>query len=125
MQELFLFDINTSSLRQFTCSIAAILTVRRCQPDTDTALVDLEAQAAVFVIISLLAEFREFGCISQQPLLQLGIVGVDLCNGVFGIVIYLSDFLLLGKSCSHGKSSFFRKFISALEPGRLPHFPMG
>ena len=29
------------------------------------------------------------------------IVCVDLCGGVFGIVIYLSDFLLLGKSCFH------------------------
>ena len=72
----------------------------------------------MLVIVGLLAQFREFGCVFKQPLFQLGIVGVDLCGGVFGIVIYLSDFLLLGKSCSYGKSSLFHKFFSALEPGK-------
>lgn len=37
------------------------------QSDTNSTLVDLETQAALLVIIGLLAEFREFGCIGQQP----------------------------------------------------------
>ena len=59
---------------------SACLAIRRCQPDADSAFVDLEAQAALLVIIGLLAQIREFGGIGQQPLFQLGIVGVDLCG---------------------------------------------
>ena len=87
--------------------LAALFTIRRCQPDADSAFINLEAQAALFVIVGLLAQFRELGGIGQQPILQVDIVDVDLCGGVFGIVIYLSDFLFLGKSCSYKKSSFF------------------
>ena len=81
--------------------IPAFLAIQRCQANTDSAFIDLEQQAALFVIIGLLAQFRELGDIGQQTLLQFGIVCVDLCGGVFAIVIYLSDFLLLGKSCFH------------------------
>ena len=66
----------------------------RCrQLDADSAFIDLKPQAALLVTIGLLAQRRELGGIGQQPLFQLGVVGVDLCGGVFGIVIYLSDFL--------------------------------
>ena len=51
--------------RRFTCQFSMFVTVRRCQSDTDPALVDLEAQTALLVIIGLLAQFREFGCVFQ------------------------------------------------------------
>ena len=60
--------------------------------DTDPTFVNLEPQGALLVIIGLLAQFWELGGMGQQPFFQLGIVGVDLCGGVFSIVIYLSDF---------------------------------
>ena len=47
------------------CRISAFLTIRSCQPDADSALVDLEAQTALLVIIGLLAKLREFGCVFQ------------------------------------------------------------
>ena len=69
--------------------LAALSTIRRCQPDAASAFIDLKAQAALFVIVGLLAQLRELDGIGQQPILQVDIVGVDLCGGVFGIVIYL------------------------------------
>ena len=73
--------------------LATFLAIRCSQSYADSAFVNLKPQAALLVSIGLLAQFRELGCIGQQPLFLLGIVGVDLCDGVVGIVIYLSDFL--------------------------------
>lgn len=69
------------------------------QPDTDSAFVDLELQAALLVIVGLLTQFRELGCVLKQPLFHLGIVSMDLCGGVFCAVINLCGFLFLGNSC--------------------------
>lgn len=80
-------------LCEFASGAPAILTVRSCQPDADSTLIDLEAQAALLVIVGLLAQFREFGCVGEQTLFQLGIVGIDLCGRVFGIVIWVDDFV--------------------------------
>ena len=48
--------------RFFASSLAAVIGVGCRQPDADAALVDLEAQT-VLPIISLLAQFRVFGCV--------------------------------------------------------------
>ena len=77
--------INAIFLCDYTCCFPTLLGVRGSQPDTNPVFVDLKAQAAVFVIVGLLAQLREFGCIGQQPFLQLGIVGVDLCGGSFAL----------------------------------------
>ena len=74
--------------------LSSLFAIWRCQPDTDSAFIYLEAQAAELIIIGLLAQFREFGSIGQQPLFQFCVVGVDLCSGVFGIVKNFRDFLL-------------------------------
>ena len=108
-----------------TCRFSAFFTIRCCQTDADSALVNLKAQAALLVIVGLLAQFREFGGVGKHPHLKFRIVGVDLRSRVIGIVKNLRDFLFLGKSCSHGKSSFFRKYFSALEPGKRGRFPLG
>ena len=84
--------MDSSLLCQLTCCLAAIIGVGCRQPDADSAFINLEPKAAVLVIIGLLAQFWELGGMGQQPFFQLGIVGVDLCGGVFSIVIYLSDF---------------------------------
>ena len=47
------------------CCFSSFLTIRRCQPDADSAFVDLEPQAALLVIVGLLAQLREFGCVFQ------------------------------------------------------------
>ena len=62
--------------------LATFLTIRCSQSYADSAFVNLKPQAALRVIIGLLAQFRKFGSIGQQSLLQLGIVGVDLCGEV-------------------------------------------
>ena len=69
MQEFFLLIMDSPFLCQLACCLAAVIGVGCCQPDTDPALVDLESQAALTIIVSLLAQFREFGCVLPQPLL--------------------------------------------------------
>jgi len=66
---LFLFGVNSPFLCQLACRLAAVIGVGCRQPDADPALVDLEAQAALPIIVSLLAQFRVFGCTLPQPLL--------------------------------------------------------
>ena len=110
---VYLFQIcrDTLFVCAGTCGLSSFLNIRCCQPDADSVFVDIESQAALLVIIGLLAQFWKLGSVvGKQPFLQLGIVGVDLCGWVFGIVIYLSDFLFLGKSCSYRQFSLFYKF---------------
>ena len=66
---LFLFGVNSPFLRQLACRLAAVIGVGCRQPDADPALVDLEAQTALAVIIGLLAQLRVFLCVLPQPLL--------------------------------------------------------
>ena len=66
---LFLFGVNSPFLRQLACRLAAVIGVGCCQPDADSALVDLEAQTTLAIIVGLLTQFRVFGCILPQPLL--------------------------------------------------------
>ena len=69
MQEVLLSVVYPPFLCQFTCCLTAFNRIGSCQSDADSAFVDLEAQAAMLVIIGLLAQFREFGCVFKQPLL--------------------------------------------------------
>jgi hypothetical protein len=82
MQGATLVVMDSSLLCQLTCCLAAIIGVGCRQPDADSAFINLEAQAALFVIVGLLAQLRELDGIGQQPILQVDIVGVDLCGGV-------------------------------------------
>ena len=63
------FCMNPPLLRQFACCFAAIIGVGCRQPDADAALIDLEPQAALTIIVGLLAQFRVFGCVLAKPLL--------------------------------------------------------
>ena len=63
MQEFFLLIMDSPFLCQLACRLAALLGVGCRQSDTDPALVDLEPQAALTVIVSLLAQLRVFGCV--------------------------------------------------------------
>ena len=82
MQGATLVVMDSSLLCQPTCCLAAIIGVGCRQPDADSAFINLEAQAALFVIVGLLAQLRELDGIGQQSILQVDIVGVDLCGGV-------------------------------------------
>jgi hypothetical protein len=46
--------LNPLLLCELACCFSAFLTVRSCQPDADSAFIDLEPQAALFVIVGLL-----------------------------------------------------------------------
>ena len=50
-----LFVVNPVFFSQFTCYLASIIGIGCCQPDADSAFIDLESQAALFVIVGLLA----------------------------------------------------------------------
>ena len=69
MQELLLSVVYSPFLSQFACRFSAVIGVGCRQPDADAALVDLEPQAALPIIVGLLAQFRVFGCVFPQPLL--------------------------------------------------------
>ena len=69
MQEFFLLIMDSPFLCQLACRLAALLGVGCRQSDTDPALVNLEPQAALAIIVSLLAQFRVCGCVLPQPLL--------------------------------------------------------
>ena len=45
--------------------LATFLAIRCSQSYADSAFVNLKPQAALLVIIGLLAQFRELGCIGQ------------------------------------------------------------
>ena len=51
--------------------LATFLAIRCSQSYADSAFVNLKPQAALLVIIGLLAQFRELGCIGRQPLFCL------------------------------------------------------
>ncbi len=82
---------NILLLGVLACFCPPSFAVRRCQTDADSAFFDLEPQAALLVV-GLLAQFRKLGGIGQQPVLQFGIVGVDLCGGVTAMSKNLSNF---------------------------------
>ena len=63
-----LFVVNPVFFSQLTCCLASIIGIGCCQADADSAFVDLEPQTALFVIVGLLAQFRELGCVFKQPL---------------------------------------------------------
>ena len=66
---LLLLGLYAFFLNQFACRLAAFISIGCRQPDADAALVDLEPQTTLSVVVSLLAQFRVFGCILTQPLL--------------------------------------------------------
>ena len=73
--------------RQFACRLAPVIAVWSRQANADPALGDFEPQAVLSIIICQLAQFRKFGSVVTQPLLQLGVMDVDLRKGGFGVVI--------------------------------------
>ena len=66
---LVLFGVNPSILRQLACRLAAILAVRCCQPDTDSAFINIEPQAALAIVLRKLAQLRVFLCKTPHTLL--------------------------------------------------------
>ena len=56
-------------LRQLTRCPAATFGIGRCQPDADAALINLEPQTALFVILGELAQLRVFFDIREKTFL--------------------------------------------------------
>ena len=63
MQEFFLLIMDSPFLCQLACRLAAVIGVGCRKSDADPALVDLEPQAALSIIVGLLTQFRVFGCV--------------------------------------------------------------
>ena len=73
---LFLFGVYSPFLCQLACRLAAVIGVGCRQPDADPALVDLEPQAALPIIIGLPAQLRVFFCELPQIVSKRG--GFDI-----------------------------------------------
>ena len=69
MQEFILSVMNSPFLCQLACRLAAILAVRCRQTDADTALINLEPQAALPIVLRKLAQLRVFFCELSHTLL--------------------------------------------------------
>ena len=57
-------------------------------------LIDFEPQAALFVILGKLAQFRILFGISQQALFQVSIVGINFSKVIVFVEVELGDLLL-------------------------------
>ena len=69
MQEFVLSVMNSPFLSQLACRLAAILAVRCRQTDTDAALVNLEPQPALSIVLRELAQLRVFFDIREKTFL--------------------------------------------------------
>ena len=58
-------------------------------------LIDLEPQAAVFIVLDQLTEVRIGGGVGCQALFELGVVGIDLGSAVVFVEESFGDFSFL------------------------------
>lgn len=63
-----LADMDSLLFSKITGCGTASIGIRCGQTDADPALVDLEPQTALLIIVGLLTQFREFGSVGKQPL---------------------------------------------------------
>ena len=88
-------------LSKLSCCLTALIRVRRGQTDSEASAVNLEGQAALFIIVGLPAQIGMLCCILRQPLFERGIMRLDF-NGFAGFVkIDAGRFLPLGQSSFH------------------------
>ena len=73
--------------------LVTFLAIRCSQSYADSAFVNLKPQAALLVIIGLLAQFRVLGGIGKQSF-KLGIVGVGRCAGLTAVSKNLSSSII-------------------------------
>ena len=109
-------------LSKLACRVTAIIRIRRSQTDSELSAVNLEGQAALFIIVGLPAQIGICRRILCQPLFEYGIVCLDF-NGFAGFVkINAGRFLPLGQSsfhyasisaCSAKTGAFSRFFVSS------------
>ena len=57
-------------LGKLACCVTALIRVRRGQTDSEASAVNLEGQAALFVIVGLPAQIGMLCCVLCQPLLS-------------------------------------------------------
>ena len=109
-------------LSKLACCVTALVGIRRGQSDAEASAVNLEGQAALFVIVGLVAQVGILCCILCQPLFERGIMRLNF-DGFAGFVkIDAGRFLPLGQSgfriastsaCSAKTGAFSRFFVSS------------
>jgi hypothetical protein len=109
-------------LGKLACCVTALVGIRRGQSDAEASAVNLEGQAALFIIVGLPAQIGMLCCILCQPLFERSIVRLDF-NGFAGFVkIDAGRFLPFGQSgfhiasisaCSAKTGAFSRFFVSS------------
>lgn len=113
-------------LGKLTCCLSARIRIRRGQTDGESSAVNLEGQAALFIIVGLPAQIGMLCCILCQPLFECGIVRLDF-NGFAGFVkIDTGRFLPLVQSCFHiasisacpAKTGAFSRFFVSSTPAK-------
>ena len=73
--------------------------IRCCQPDTDSVLIDLELQAALFVILDELAQLLVLLGIRKKLFLQIRVVGINFSKAIVFVEVEPGDLLLSCSSC--------------------------
>ena len=88
-------------LSKLACCVTALVGIRRGQSDSESSAVNLEGQAALFIIVGLPAQIGMLCCILRQPLFERGIMRLDF-NGFAGFVeIDTGRFLPFSQSGFH------------------------
>jgi len=95
-------------LCQRACRFAAFLAIRGSQFETQTTLFNFKGQTALFVIVGLFARVGILCRILCQPVLEIGVMGLNFNNAALFVKEDMGGFLTLGKSCFHN-SSFLEK----------------
>jgi len=120
-------------LSKFTCRLSAFVRIRRGQTDSEAPAVDLEGQPALFIIIGLSAQVGIHCRVLRQPLLECGIMCLNLDGFAGFIKIDAGRFLPFGQSsfhiasisaCSAKTGAIFKIFVSST-PAKAGRFLNG
>ena len=115
-------SVQSILLSKLACCVTALVGIRRGQSDAEASAVNLEGQAALFIIVGLPAQIGMLCCILRQPLFERGIMRLNF-DGLAGFIkIDAGRFLPFGQSgfhvasisaCSVKTGAFSRFFVSS------------
>ena len=114
------------SLGKLTCCLSARIRIRHGQTDGESSAVNLEGQAALFIIVGLPAQIGMLCCILRQPLFERGIMRLNFDGFAGFIKIDAGRFLPLSQSSFHiasisacpAKTGAFSRFFVSSTPAK-------
>ena len=118
----FRLDFETVFLGVPACFPSPFHAVGCSQPEAETTLANLKAEAALSVIVRLLALIRVLVSIFEQPLFESGIVGIHLDPRTLFVKIDAGCLMCFRKTCFHGNLLILTCFFPALDLEKMPFF---